>query len=155
MAEYAISNKMGGTQQALASSFKTLLYIFATSGSLKRGKLGEFNIGTNSAPADNFVEYDISRMTADGTATSITPNPVDSADGAAVTTAKANATAEPTVTSNSDLWYDALNQRASYRWVARPGKELIWPATANNGLVIRAKSASYSGTVAASASFSE
>jgi hypothetical protein len=154
MAEYAISNKMGGTQQALASSFKTLLYLFA-SGSTKRGKLGEFNLGTNSAPADNFVEYDISRMTADGTATTITPNAADPGDGAAVSTTKANATAEPTVTANSDLWYDSLNQRASYRWVARPGKELIFPATANSGLVLRAKSASYSGTVAAHISFSE
>jgi hypothetical protein len=115
MAEYAISNKMGGTQQALASSFKTLLYLFA-SGSTKRGKVGEFNLGTNSAPADNFVEYDISRMTADGTATTITPNAGDPGDGAAVSTTKANATVEPTVTANSDLWYDSLNQRASYRW---------------------------------------
>ena len=39
-----------------------------------------------------------------------------------------------------------MNQRASYRWVAAPGSELVYPALANNGFVLRAKSGGYTST---------
>jgi hypothetical protein len=85
-------------------------------------------------------------MTADGTGSAITPNALDPADAAAAGTAKANYTVEPTVTANSSVFYVGVNQRASYRWVAAPGSELVYPATANNGLVGRARSGGYTGT---------
>ena len=36
--------------------------------------------------------------------------------------------------------YVGVNQRASYRWVAAPGSELVYPASDNNGFVGRARS---------------
>src|SRR5262249_41644146 len=94
MAKYAIGNDLGGAQQSLPATYKTLVSMFATTGSLRRGKLYDILIGTNGTPADNYVEWDVSRMTADGTGTAITPAALDPADAAALGTSKANYTAE-------------------------------------------------------------
>lgn len=156
MARYGVNNALAGTQQNMSSSFKTLIAMFATSGSARRGKLYDVAWGTNGTPADNNLEVDVSRMTADGTGTSATSLPLDPADAAALSTCKVNYTAEPTVTAASAIADLPTNQRASYRWVAFPGGEIVWPATANNGLVIRAKSPSgYTSTVGAMAHFEE
>ena len=150
MANYAIGNDMGGTQQALTSTYKTLLSVFAGS-TARRAKMYDLLIGTNGTPADNYMEFDVSRMTADGTGTAITPNALDPADAAALATSKANYTAEPTVTASSSTFYVGINQRASYRWIAAPGSELVFPATANNGFVVRTRSGGYTGTATAKA----
>ncbi len=42
----------------------------------------------------------------------------------------------PTQTASAYLLTVPLNQRATFRWVAVPGKELVTPATASNGAVI-------------------
>jgi hypothetical protein len=146
MAKYAIGNDLGGSQQAVAASYKTLVSMFATTGALRRGKIYDILIGTNGTPADNYLEWDVSRMTADGTGTAITPNALDPADAAALGTSKANYTVEPTVTASSSAFYVGVNQRASYRWVAALGSELVYPASANNGFVGRARSGGYTGT---------
>ncbi len=142
MAKYAIT----GAQAAVSGSYKTVLGVFATSGSLRRGKVFDVLIGTNGTPADNYLQWDISRMTADGTGSAVTPNPLDPADVAALATAKSNYTAEPTITASSSLFNVGVNQRASYRWVAAPGSELLFPAAAGNGLALRALSGGYTGS---------
>lgn len=154
MAKYQVNNSLAGTQQAISSSYKTLQSAFC-SGTPRRGKLYDLAIGTNGTPADNFMEFDVSRMTVDGTGTATTPTLLDPADAAALSTAKANYTVEPTVTAASSLFYIGINQRASYRWVAAPGSELVWPATAANGLVARAKSGAYTGTATGTFWFEE
>jgi hypothetical protein len=142
MAKYAIT----GALAAVSGSYKTVLDVFATSGALRRGKVFDVLIGTNGTPADNYLQWDISRMTADGTGTAVTPNPLDPADVAALATAKNNYSAEPTITANSSLFNVGVNQRASYRWVAAPGSELLFPATAGNGLALRTLSGGYTGS---------
>jgi hypothetical protein len=142
MAKYAIT----GTQSTVSGSYKSVLSIAATTGSLRRGKVFDLLIGTNGTPADNYLQWDISRMTAVGTATSVTPQALDPADTAALGTAANNYTAEPTITANSSLLNVGVNQRASYRWVAAPGSELVFPATANNGLALRTLSGGYTGS---------
>ena len=141
MAKYAIT----GTQATVSGSYKSVLSVAATTGSLRRGKVFDLLIGTNGTPADNYLQWDISRMTAVGTATSVTPQALDPADTAALGTAANNYTAEPTITANSSLLNVGVNQRASYRWVAAPGSELVFPATANNGLALRTLSGGYTG----------
>src|SRR5271166_7074152 len=84
MAKYAIT----GAQPGVSGSYKTVLDVFATSGSLRRGKVYDILIGTNGTPADNYLQWDVSRMTADGTGTAVTPNPLDPADVAALATSK-------------------------------------------------------------------
>lgn len=155
MARFSFSNDLAGTQQAISSSFKTLAYLRATTGALRRGKVYDILFGTNGTPADNAMEYDVSRVTAAGTATSATPNALDPADAAADATCEVNATAEPTVTAASSVLFVGVNVRASYRWVAAPGSELVYPATANNGFALRALSPSYTGTATGAILFEE
>jgi hypothetical protein len=113
MAKYAII----GSQATVSGSYKTVLDVFATTGALRRGKIYDVLIGTNGTPADNYLQWDISRMTADGTGTAVTPQALDPADVAALATAKNNYSAEPTITASSSLFNVGVNQRASYRAV--------------------------------------
>lgn len=147
MADFAINNSLGGTQQNVSSTYKTILLVTAAASNPRRGKVYDLLVGTNGTPADNYMEYDISRQTVAGTATSITPNPLDPADSTLTSLAAANATAEGTITANSSVFYVGVNQRASYRWVAAPGSELVFPATASNGFAQRTRSGGYTSTV--------
>ena len=131
----------------MSGSPKTVLSTFASNATAtRRGKIYDVLIGTNGVPADNYLQWDISRMTVDGTGTPVTPNALDPADAGALGAAKNNYTVEPTVTANSSLFNVGVNQRASYRWVAAPGSELVFPATNANGLVLRTLSGGYTGS---------
>lgn len=152
MANFAASNSLGGTQQAISGTYKTLLNMYASSTTaLRRGKVYDLLIGTNGTPADNYMEWDVSRFSATAilTATAVTPNPLDAADSAFLGVANANATGENTYVANgvgASVFYVGVNQRASYRWVAAPGSELVYAATALVGLGLRARSGGYTGT---------
>lgn len=138
-----------GTQSATTSSYKTQLSLTAATALLRRGKIFDLLIGTIGTPADQTYEFDVSRQTAAGTGgTTIVALPEDTADAAAGTVTYGNPTAEPTYTASSSVWYLGINQRASYRWVASQGSELVWPATNLVGLGTRCRSVS-GGTVLA------
>lgn len=154
MARYSVNNSMGGTQQALSATYKTLVG-YNSSATVRRTRCYEAMFGCTGTAADNTIEFDISRMTAAGTATSITPIPLDQADAAALSAAFANYTAEPTVTGASSLLYYGQNMRATIRWVAAPGSELVTPATNAAGLVLRARSAAYTSTASGTLMFIE
>jgi len=153
VAKYAIAQE--ANQQNLAATFKTQAAVLAGA-TARRGKLYEFMVGVNgSPPADNELEIDTIRMTVDGTGTAFTPNPLDPADAAALATGKVGYTVEPTTTANTFLVYFAMNQRATVRWLAVPGSELIYPATTASGLCLRAKAAAYASTMSANILFEE
>ena len=152
MAKYATNNGLGGTLQAITSTYKSLLSHTGGATLPRRAKLYDVMFGTLGTPADQTYEFDISRITATGTSTAVTPNPTDPADAAAVSLSAANYTAEGTVTAASSEFYLGINQRASYRWVAAPGSEILAPATSAAGLVIRTRSAS-GGTATATSAF--
>lgn len=154
MAIYAFSNQLGGSEQNLSTSYKTIVSVNAATGAttLRRGWIYEFELGADAVPnsTDCPISWDISMMTAAGTASSITPNPVDvgGGDAAALLTYYANYTAEPTVTANSSLFYMGLNQRASQRVIFRDNRSsIIVPAVNLKGPVFRAKSPNYASTV--------
>lgn len=155
MARYSGNNDLAGTKQAMTTSYKTLLTLTAATATLTRALLADFTIGTTGVPADNVMEYDISRITALGTGTAATLNPNDPLTRAAGSVLTLNHTAEPTVTAASSLFYIGWNQRASYRWVADPDGELILPAVNLAGLAMRAKSGAYVGFVGAQAHIKE
>ena len=147
MAAYAASNLLAGTQQALTTTYKTLLVLAASTGTAaRRIRVYDVIFGTDGTPADQAMTYDVSRTSANGTATATTPNPLDSADAAFLGLAVSNNTAEPTVTAASSLLAMGVNQRATTRWIANPGGELVIPATNLAGLAFRAKSPGYTGT---------
>lgn len=144
---YSSSNLLAGAQQALSTAYKSLLALTAATATLTSAEIYEISVGADGTPAENVVQYDLSRQTAVGTSTAVTPNPLNTAKRAAGTVGSANFTAEGTITAASSVWDMALNQRASFRWVAYgPESELVIPATNLAGFALRAKSPAYTGT---------
>lgn len=107
----------------------------------KRMKLYDAILGAQGTVADNPFLYTFQRCTAAGTSTAVTPQPLDPADAATEQDAGENHTIEPTYTAAAILLNIALNQRATFRWVAAPGSELVTPATAANGIGIQTPTA--------------
>ena len=137
MARYTASGS-----QNLASSAITALTVAAQSPA-HRNEVYDINIGNVGAPADLVTLHTIQRITAVGTAGSaVTPGLLDLADRASQSAAGENHSSEPTYTSATELLEIPLNHRATFRWVAAPGSELITPATNNSGLGAKALHAS-------------
>lgn len=103
----------------------------------RRARLYDIMFGSEATPADAALLYQVNRVTAAGTSTGVTPQNLDPADATTEFDAGENHTIEPTYTSGAILLNIPLNQRATFRWVAAPGGELVTPATASNGLGIR------------------
>ena len=155
MSNFSASNTLAGTQQATAAAYKTGVALTAATATLTSARVYDLLFGTSGTPADNYMEYDVSRQTAAGTSTAITPVALDGSQRAAGTVGAANFTAEGTITAASSQFYLAVNQRASFRWVAAPGSELVIPATNLAGYAIRFRSAAYTGTTTVQAYFLE
>lgn len=107
----------------------------------RRGKIYDLTFGSEAGPGDFAFLWQIQRCTTAGTSTVVTPQPLDPADAATESDAGENHTIDPTLTANAILMSEPLNQRATYRWQAVPGKELVYPATASNGLAVRTPTA--------------
>jgi hypothetical protein len=159
MAKYSVSSASAGTQQALTTTYKTLISQTAATGAttLRRAWIYDVEFGADGTPADNVLVFKVDRQTTVGTATAATAAPLDPADAAALIVSNVNHTAEPTVTANTQLIEVPLNQRSSYRWVTIPGSgaELVVPATNVAGLGCRAKSPAYTSTGIARVHFFE
>jgi hypothetical protein len=174
MANLAITNSTaiggGNVQQAVAATYKSLIVTGNSSvttatvggGAFRRGKLYDILIGTNGTPADNFMEFDCTTITLGTTPSGITGTQIsslsstfglDPADNAFVAALLINSTAEVGIAALTEKWYIGLNQRASYRWVAAPGSEILYPAnsstTGTNALSVRVRSGGYTGTATA------
>jgi len=104
--------------------------------------------GCVATPADGATAFEVVRTTAVGTeASGFTPTALDPANPASLADIGVGVySVEPTVTANSEILKFSVNQRATFRWVAAPGGELVAPATASNGLGTR--SSSSTGTTA-------
>ena len=136
MANYAVEmNRTASTTASLGT-------IGADATRPRRGKWYDIILGSEATPADNAFKYTVQRCTALGTSTAVTPQPLDSADAATESDAGENHTIEPTYTANAILLAVGLNQRATFRWVASPGGELVYPATASNGLGVQTPTSS-------------
>lgn len=100
----------------------------------RRGYLFYWSIGSESTPADNNIEFQMKRCTTAGTATAVTPTMIDPADVLTEADVGQSHTVEPTYTANSDVFREAFNQKYGAKWYAPPGGEIVYPATASNGL---------------------
>jgi len=127
MAKYAID------YQRTASTTGSVGSIVADATRPRRIKLYDLMFGSEATPADAALLWTLQRCTAAGTGTSVTPQALDPADAATEADAAENHTIEPTYTAGGILLNIPLNQRATFRWVAAPGGELVAPATAANG----------------------
>lgn len=151
MGMYSIDTQMGGTEQNLTTTLKTLALVSAATATLKRHKIMEFAFGASGLPnaTDCAIVYVVRRSSGSiGTGTTATPSPFDPADVASGAVCRINLTAEP-MTPGVDLLSFALNQRASQRWACTPGQELVVPAVDLNAVEITAKSTTYTSTATA------
>ena len=139
--------------QAVAAPTDSVLGL--TSTTAIRPAIYDIIFGSNATPADNALQWLVQRYTAAGTATAVTPQPLDSGDPAATAAAGENHTAEPTYTADAILLNISANQRSTQRWMASPGGELVMPATAANGCGIQPVHASFTGEVQATAHYEE
>jgi hypothetical protein len=149
MARYAV------TCQDAAVTTGYLTVGNAVRGASTRFKLYDFVVGQGGTPADNAMFWLLQRSTTAGTLTSVTPALMELGTNASTTTAGQDATIEPTYTAATELLEIPLNQRASYRWVAAPGGEIVVPDTASAGVGFQVKSAAYTGTADVSFHFEE
>lgn len=97
-------------------------------------------IGSDASPTDIATEFIVNRNTTEGVAgNTLTPEPLNPIAAAASSTATGGiyATTDPVDTASSELLNIALNQRATFRWVAAPGSELVAINTDNSGIYLR------------------
>ena len=114
-----------------------IIYAIASNASgtqIRRFKLYDYIVGSDSTPNDYAITWQIQRQTALGSlaASAETVQPLDAADAPLSTLAGQTVTVMGTTGVTLSEW--PTNQRATYRWVAAPGSELVTPATASNGL---------------------
>jgi hypothetical protein len=185
MANYGVTNStyFGVAQPAVGSSYTALIAVAAsteaanmnsaaggpTYAGFRRGRIYDILVGTNGTPADNAMEWICQRVTAGSTpawvgsiSTVSSQFALDVADNGFSAFATINTTTTSSLAFSlvqNPPWYVGVNQRASYRWVAAPGSEIVWPAntsaTGNNGLVLSVKSAGYTGTATGAIMFNE
>ena len=115
---------------------KTIINLFnPTATPTNRGRICDVVVGSVATPADQAADFLLNRTTAVGTEGSgLVPNNLDPAGPAgAYDSGLGVFSVEPTYTAAKQLLAFQLNQRATFRWVAAPGYELIMAATQNNG----------------------
>jgi len=134
----------------------TMLGINAKSSSpTVRAHLYDFVFSSVASPNDYPWELNLQRITDAGTSTGVTPQALDSADGAAECTAGKAHSAEPTYTASAVLLDLAINLRSTFRFACVPGSEFIIPATASNGLAVRSITAANAFTILATILYEE
>lgn len=136
---------------------KTLTNIFNPAATPTcRGKIYDLLVSSPATPADASATFYLNRSTGVGTeGTGFTPNNLDPAGPAGAYDSGYAHSAEPTYTANKMLLNFALNLRATFRWVAAPGSEILMAATQNNGAGLYTPSSSGTHTHNATVLFEE
>ena len=145
-----MSDRYSGHGSAATGTNKTILTAFCVSATPKvRPRLYELLLGSVATPADVAALFYLSRLTAVGTEGSgFTPVALDPAAPTGECDCGVGVfSVEPTYTASKELLAIPMNQRATFRWIAAPGGELVLPATQNNGVGLKSSSMS-SGTPA-------
>lgn len=136
-----------GNQGTTSSSNKTATSIISIAG--LRPLIYGFTVGADGAPnaTDCSMVYTLQVSTTAGTATAVTPFPLDPGYQASkLASGNSNFTIEPTYTAGSTLWGPiGINQRASFQIWLPPGGEYYLVGTANAGAGMQVKSTNYTG----------
>lgn len=130
-------NYSGYVQNGAVTTSACFLGVAHTASSpVSRGRVYELEFGSSITPADNASRVSVARITSlpTGGTTTQDGNKLDPAD--ATSEAKWYAANTGGGTIGTILLAIGLNMRATFRWVAAPGKELVFPATQNNGIAI-------------------
>jgi hypothetical protein len=101
------------------------------------GKINQIIIGSDATPADVATRFDVLRHTAAGTGgTATVEKPDDPQSVAASCNLRGGTMTEPTYEADF-LLEIPLNQRATFTWIANPGRELRTTVGAANGIGLR------------------
>lgn len=122
---------------------KTILNLFSSPATpTHRLSIYDILVGSVATPADQAAKFYLGRTTAVGTEGSgFVPINLDPAGPAGEADSGIGVFgAEPTYTASKELLVFSLNQRATFRFVAAPGSELMTAATQNNGAGLKSKS---------------
>jgi hypothetical protein len=111
-------------------------------GSTTRFDIYDIVMGSEATPQDSIFKWSMFACSAMGTSTGVTPKALDINNiNAAAILGGENHTIDATPVGGSVLAV-ALNQRATFRWVAAPGGELISASTASSGFALYTPTAS-------------
>lgn len=127
-----------GSHQTPAGTALTILAL--ESSASVRGRLHQLIIGSDATPADVATEFALLRHTAAGAAgTAVTEKPADPLGSAAACNLRGGTMTEPTyeTVATEGLLQIALNQRATFTWIANPGREICTVVGAANGIGLR------------------
>lgn len=131
-----------GVHRTPAGSNLTLLALESSASVV--GKIHQVIIGSDATPADVATRIDLLRHTTAGTGgTAAVEKPTDPQAGASACNLRGGTMTEPTYEADF-LLEIALNQRATFTWIANPGRELRTTVGTANG--IGARSISSGGT---------
>lgn len=148
-----------GQITAVAATYKTAIILRQPASQITRQRIYDLVFSASGTPADNALVWNVNRCTGAtlGTGTAVIPEPLEgSAAPAASALSIQDASAEPTAyTAALILLENALNQRATFRWVAAPGSEFVIPNTTLVGIGMRVKSAGYTGVAEVTTLFTE
>ena len=146
-AQFYTSNLMGGSEQSLAATFKSLVTLTCPA-TTTDAEIYQGVAGASGAPnaTDCSIQLHFAKQTAVGTSTSATPVAYDGSKRAAAIIGAVNYTAEGTITANTQYQW-SINQRQSWQNYFWQGDELVIPATSAAGWAFRAASATYASTV--------
>ena len=137
---------------------KTLINVFhAAATPTNRGRIYDVVVGSVASPADQAADFYLGRTTAVGTEGSgLVPNNLDPGGPAGDCDSGLGVfSVEPTYTASKQLLGFQLNQRATFRWVATPGGELVMTATQNNGAGLKTASSTSTQAYGATVFFEE
>lgn len=115
-------------------------------------------IGSDASPADVATEFQVNRNTTEGVGgNTLTPEPLNPIAAAASSSATGGlySTTQPVDTASTELLNIALNQRATFRWVAAPGSELVAINTDNSGIFLRSVASGGAPALSCTILFSE
>ena len=126
-------------------SDKTAINLFHSAGTpTNRGCIVDLTCGGAGTPGDNNADFLINRTTAVGTEGSgLVPNNLDPGGPAGDFDSGLGVFGgEPTYTAAKQLLAFQIHHRATFRWCAQPGFELMMTATQNNGAGIKSVTSS-------------
>lgn len=128
-------------QNVASGTDKTQINLFNPAvGPTSRGRVSDVLVSSHATPADQSAQFVLARTTAVGTeGLGYVPNNLDPAGPAGAYDSGVAHSAEPTYTANKELLNFSVNQRATFRWVANPGFEILLAATQNNGAGLKTR----------------
>lgn len=119
------------------------------------GRIHQIVIGSDATPADVATRFDVLRHTTAGTGgTAVVEKPTDPQAPTASCNLRGGTMTEPTYEADF-LLEIALNQRATFTWIANPGRELRTTVATANGIGLRSISSGGTPNINATLSWDE